>query len=43
MIQLALMGKKVSFDKIIKMIEDLVVVLGDEQKADEEQKKWCDS
>merc|ERR1719456_1463561 len=43
LIQLALMGKKVSFDKIIKMIEDLVVVLGDEQKADEEQKKWCET
>merc|ERR1719428_1359194 len=43
MIQLALMGKKVSFDKIIKMIDDLVVVLGDEQKADEEQKEWCEA
>merc|ERR1719472_428048 len=43
MIQLALMGKKVSFDKIIKMIDDLVGVLGDEQEADEEQKKWCET
>merc|ERR1719428_1117892 len=43
LIQLALMGKKVSFDKIIKMIEDLVAVLKDEQVADEEQKKWCET
>jgi septal ring factor EnvC (AmiA/AmiB activator) len=43
LIQLALMGKKVSFDKIIKMIDDLVVVLKDEQKADEEQKEWCEA
>merc|ERR1719247_1192549 len=43
LIQLALMGKKVNFDKIIKMIDDLVVVLGDEQKADEEQKEWCET
>jgi chromosome segregation ATPase len=43
LIQLALMGKKVNFDKIVKMIEDLVGVLGDEQKADEEQKKWCEA
>merc|ERR550514_1114236 len=43
LIQLALMGKKVSFDKIIKMIDDLVGVLGDEQEADEEQKKWCET
>jgi chromosome segregation ATPase len=43
MIQLALMGKKVNFDKIVKMIDDLVVVLGDEQKADEEQKEWCEA
>merc|ERR1719160_2236996 len=43
LIQLALMGKKVSFDKIIKMITDLVAVLKDEQTADEEQKKWCET
>merc|ERR1719160_1114865 len=43
MIQLALMGKKVSFDKIIKMIDDLTVVLKDEQKEDEKQKEWCES
>merc|ERR1719160_1261814 len=43
MIQLALMGKKVSFDKIIKMIDDLTVVLKDEQKEDEKQKEWCEA
>jgi len=43
MIQLALMGKKVSFDKIIKMIDDLTAVLKDEQKEDEKQKEWCEA
>jgi len=43
LIQLALMGKKVSFDKIVKMIDDLVVVLKDEQKQDEKQKEWCEA
>merc|ERR1719160_2273902 len=43
LIQMALMGKKVSFDKIIKMIDDLTVVLKDEQKEDEKQKEWCEA
>jgi chromosome segregation ATPase len=43
LIQLALMGKKVSFDKIISMIDDLVVVLKDEQVKDEEQKEYCEA
>ena len=30
-IELALMGKKVSFDKVIKMMDDMVVLLGEEQ------------
>jgi septal ring factor EnvC (AmiA/AmiB activator) len=43
LIQLALMGKKVSFDKIVKMIDDLTVVLKEEQKEDEKQKEWCEA
>jgi len=34
-------GKKVSFDKVIKMIDDMVVELAVEQKADEAKKKQC--
>jgi len=40
-ILLALLGKKVGFEKIIKMIDDLVETLKQEQKDDEEQKEWC--
>merc|ERR1719486_1454639 len=43
MIQLALMGKKAGFEKIIKMIDDMVVLLQEEQKDDEAQKKWCET
>merc|ERR1719482_1455475 len=39
MIQLALMGKKAGFEKIIKMIDDMVVLLQEEQKDDETQKE----
>merc|ERR1719181_1332940 len=42
-IELALQGKKVSFDKVIKMIDDMVVLLGEEQKDDEAQKEWCET
>merc|ERR1719172_509838 len=37
MIQLALMGKKAGFEKIIKMIDDMVVLL------QEKQKEWCET
>merc|ERR1719311_1029816 len=43
MIQLALMGKKAGFEKIIKMIDDMVVLLQEEQKEDEKQKEWCET
>merc|ERR1719395_417036 len=43
LIQLALMGKKVGFEKIIKMIDDMVVTLKEEQKDDEAQLKWCNA
>jgi hypothetical protein len=43
LIQLALMGKKVGFEKIIKMIDEMVVTLKEEQKDDEAQLKWCNA
>ena len=42
-IELALQGKKVSFDKVIKMMDDMVVLLGEEQKDDDAQKSWCET
>jgi len=42
-IELALMGKKVSFDKVIAMMDDMVVLLKKEQKDDEAQKEWCEN
>jgi len=42
LITLALKGKKVSFDKVLKMIDDMVVLLGKEQTADEEKKEYCE-
>merc|ERR1719253_1415704 len=42
LIQLALLGKKVGFEKIVKMIDDMVVLLGEEQKDDDAQKAWCE-
>merc|ERR1719359_396362 len=41
LIALLLRGKKVNFDKVVKMIDDMVVLLGKEQKADEEKKAYC--
>jgi len=42
LISLALKGKKVSMEKVIKMVDDMVVLLGDEQKADEAKKEQCE-
>jgi len=42
LISLALRGKKVSFTKVIKMIDDMVVLLGAEQKDDESKKEMCE-
>jgi len=41
-LELALTGKKVSFDKIIKMIDELVAQLGKEQFDDDAKKEYCD-
>jgi len=40
-IALTLRGKKIGFEKVIKMIDDMVVNLKAEQTADDEKKKYC--
>jgi len=42
LISLALKGKKVSFDKILKMIDDMIVLLKKEQVTDDDKKAYCD-
>jgi hypothetical protein len=42
LISLALKGKKVSFAKVMKMIDDMVVLLGKEQTSDDEKKSYCE-
>merc|ERR1740138_152023 len=39
-IALALEGKKVDFSKVIKMIDEMVVILGNEQQDDENKKEY---
>merc|ERR1719197_442670 len=41
LISLALHGKKVSFDGVIKMIDDMVALLKKEQVDDESKKEYC--
>jgi len=41
LIALSLHGKKVSFSKVIKMVDDMVAELGVEQKADDAKKTQC--
>merc|ERR1719265_1700978 len=41
--QLALKGKKPGFEKIVKMMDDMVALLGKEQKDDEAQKEYCEA
>jgi len=40
---LALQGRKVNFDKVIKMIDDMVGVLGSEQQDDNDKKEYCET
>jgi len=40
-IAMALKGKKVDFTKVIVMIDNLVVTLGKEQKADDAHREYC--
>jgi hypothetical protein len=41
LISMALRGKKVDFSKVLKMIDDMVGVLGTEQKDDDEHREYC--
>merc|ERR1719313_288106 len=42
-IALALQGKKVDFGKVIKMIDEMVAVLGTEQQDDNDKKEYCET
>merc|ERR1719324_118592 len=42
LISLALKGKKVSFEKVLKMIDDMVSLLGQEQVDDDDKKEYCE-
>jgi chromosome segregation ATPase len=42
LISLALSGRKVSFEKVIKMIDDMVGILGKEQADDDDKKEYCE-
>ena len=42
LISLALKGKKVSFDKVIGMIDKLAVLLQEEQGTDDQKKEYCE-
>jgi len=43
LIALALSGKKVGFDKIVKMIDEMVVNLKKEQEGDDSKKEYCNA
>merc|ERR1719253_137491 len=42
LISLALSGKKVNFDKVIKLIDNMVSILGNEQADDDMKKDYCE-
>eukprot|EP00972_Heterocapsa_arctica_P017297 2555178-Heterocapsa_arctica.AAC.1 len=42
LISLALKGKKVSFEKVLKMIDEMVALLGKEQTDDAAKKAYCE-
>jgi len=42
LISLALRGKKVSFDKVIKLVDDMVTLLAKEQQDDNDKKEMCE-
>jgi hypothetical protein len=41
LLELALTGKKVSFAKVLKMIDEMVAMLKEEQLADDHKKEYC--
>merc|ERR1719409_865861 len=43
LLELALKGKKIGFEKVIQMIDDLVALLAKEQAEDEEKKEYCET
>merc|ERR1719174_2599174 len=43
LLEMALRGKKMGFEKIIKMIDDLVALLAKEQLDDDDKKAWCET
>jgi len=43
LISLALKGKKVSFTKVLKMIDDMVALLNKEQQDDNDKKEYCNN
>merc|ERR1711972_114828 len=42
LISLSLQGRKVCFDKVVGMIDDMVTLLGKEQASDDEKKSYCE-
>jgi len=43
LLAVALRGGKIGFEKIITLIDELVVTLKKEQEADSEKKEWCEA
>lgn len=43
LVTMSLRGRKVSFDKVTKMIDDMVAVLKVEQQDDDEKKDYCET
>merc|ERR1719235_1428325 len=43
LISLALKGKKVSFAKVLKMIDDMIALLKKEQTNDDNKKEYCEN
>merc|ERR1719161_2980653 len=41
-IMLAIRGKKFGFDKVLKMIDDMVALLQTEQQDDNDKKEYCE-
>merc|ERR1719458_218690 len=40
-LQLVLSGQKVDFSKVIKMIDDMIVILAEEQADDDAKQEYC--
>jgi len=43
MVMLALTGKSGNFDKVLKMIDNMVILLGKEQTDDDDKKTYCEA